>query len=135
MKSILQEIVIVLLLCVVIVLLLCVIFYNYIPINKTVPSNVEAYVTSDTIKNEIEEEIVEYPKENIVFEITDSDLTLYKQSNSYVQGKSNPFTPGTTSGSSTDTSGGGTIDNSESGNNSSGSSNVENPTIKDTPLK
>ena len=53
MKSILKEIIIILLLCVVILLILGVIFYDYIPTNKVVPSTVEAYQTSNTIKDEI----------------------------------------------------------------------------------
>lgn len=91
MKSIIREILIIILLCVAIGLVLCIVFYNYIPSNITVPSQVEAYTTPNSIKNEINEEVAEYPKQNIVFEITDSDLTLYKQSQSYDPGKSNPF--------------------------------------------
>lgn len=91
MKSILKEILIILLLCCAICLILGVIFYDYIPNNKVVPSTVEAYKTSNTIKEEISQEIVDYPKQTISFEITDSDLTLYKQDKNYDQGKANPF--------------------------------------------
>lgn len=91
MKSLIKELIIILLLTIIIGLILCIIFYNYLPFNKIVPSKVEAYVTPGTVKEEINEDIVEYPKQNIVFEITDSDLTLYKQSQSYDPGKSNPF--------------------------------------------
>ena len=96
MKSILKEILIILLLCLAICLVLGVIFYDYIPTNKVVPSTVEAYKTSDTIKDEIDQEIVEYPKQNITLEITDSDLTMYKQEKSYDSGKANPFAPEST---------------------------------------
>lgn len=91
MKSVIKEILIILLLCCAICLILGVIFYDYIPTNKVVPSTVEAYTTSNTIKEEISQEIVEYPKQSIVFEITDSDLNLYKQDNRYDSGKANPF--------------------------------------------
>ena len=70
-----------------------VIFYNYIPINVVVPSDVEPYQTSSAIKEEIAEEIVEYPKESLIFEITDSDLSLYRRTSSYKQGKEHPFSP------------------------------------------
>lgn len=93
MKSILKEIIIILLLCLTICLVLGVIFYDYIPTNKVVPSTVEAYKTSNTIKDEISQEIVDYPKQNITLEITDSDLNMYKQDNSYSSGKANPFAP------------------------------------------
>ena len=96
MKSILKEILIILLLCLAICLVLGVIFYDYIPTNKVVPSTVEAYKTSDTIKDEIDQEIVEYPKQNITLEITDSDLTVHKQEHSYDSGKANPFAPAST---------------------------------------
>ena len=51
--------------CLAICLVLAVIFYNYIPINKVIPGNVEAYQTSETIKNEVNEEIVEYKEVEI----------------------------------------------------------------------
>ena len=91
MKSIVKEIFIILLLCIALCLVFGVIFYDYIPNNKVVPSTVEAYKTSNTIKDEISQEIVDYPKQNITLEITDSDLTIKKQDKSYESGKANPF--------------------------------------------
>ena len=91
MKSIIKEIFIILLLCIAICLIFGVIFYDYIPTNKVVPSTVEAYKTSNTIKDEISQEIVDYPKQNITLEITESDLTIKKQDKSYDTGKANPF--------------------------------------------
>lgn len=91
MKSILKEILIIVLLCCAICLILGVVFYDYIPTNKVVPSTVEAYKTSNTVKEEINQEVVDYPKQNITFEITDSDLELYEQENNYNSGKANPF--------------------------------------------
>lgn len=135
MKAIFKEIAIILLLCLAICLVLAVIFYNYIPINKVIPSNVEAYQTSETIKNEIAEEIVEYPKQNIVFEITDSDLTLYRQTQSYVPGKSNPFAA-LNSTSSDDTQ---TKNNDDSNTGSDHSNNTNRNTTQqffdDTQMK
>lgn len=93
MKSIIKEIFIILLLCLTICLVLGVIFYDYIPTNKVVPSTVEAYKTSNTIKDEISQEIVDYPKQNITLEITDSDLTMYGKDHVYESGKANPFAP------------------------------------------
>lgn len=91
MKSILKEMFIMLLLILAICLVFGVIFYDYIPTNKVVPSTVEAYKTSNTVKDEISQEIVDYPKQNITLEITESDLTVYKQDHSYDSGKANPF--------------------------------------------
>lgn len=110
MKSILKETFIILLLCIAICLIFGVIFYDYIPTNKVIPSTVEAYKTSNTVKDEISQEIVDYPKQNITLEITDSDLTIKKQDKSYDSGKANPFAAASTSASdnTTNTSGGNT---------------------------
>ncbi len=91
MKAIIKEIFIILLLCIAVCLIFGIVFYEYIPNNKVIPSTVEAYVTSNTIKEEISQEIVNYPKQNYTYEITDSDLSLYKELESYEQGKANPF--------------------------------------------
>ncbi|MGN1326942.1 MAG: hypothetical protein ACI4VQ_02495 [Clostridia bacterium] len=111
MKSVLKEILIIVLLCCAICLILGVVFYDYIPTNKVVPSTVEAYKTSNTIKEEINQEVIDYPKQNITFEITDSDLKLYEQENNYNSGKANPFaaiSSNVTTGTNTSTSGGST---------------------------
>jgi len=110
MKSILKETFIILLLCIAICLIFGVIFYDYIPTNKVIPSTVEAYKTSNTVKDEISQEIVDYPKQNITLEITDSDLTIKKQDKSYDSGKANPFAAASASASdnTTNTSGGNT---------------------------
>lgn len=124
MKSIIKEILIILLLCLAICLVLGVIFYDYIPTNKVVPSTVEAYKTSDTIKEEINQEVVEYPKQNITFEITDSDLTIYKQEKNYDSGKANPFATAS-SGTTGNTTGG------LSTGNTTGGSSTTNPDSTD----
>ena len=56
-KSVIKEILIMLLLCVAIVLILGVIFYNYIPTNKAIPNKLAAYTTPENVKTEIEEEV------------------------------------------------------------------------------
>lgn len=89
-KSVIKEITIMLLLCIAIVLILGILFYDYIPTNKVVPKK-EAYTTPENVKEEIEERITELEKTEISYEITGSDLNLYKQSASYKPGKANPF--------------------------------------------
>lgn len=128
MKSIIREILIIILLCVAIALILCIVFYNYIPSNITVPSKIEAYTTSNTIKNEINEEVAEYPKQNIVFEITDSDLTLYKQSQSYDPGKANPFAAESTTNSGATTTGTSTSTSQPTTPSTSNNSNINEKT-------
>ena len=89
-KSIIKEIVIILLLLIAIVLALGIMFYDYIPTNKTIPS-VEKYSTAETIKTELEEKIVEEETVLVTYEITSSDLKTYENRGNYEKGKANPF--------------------------------------------
>ena len=107
-KSIIKEIIIMLLLCVAILLILGVLFYDYIPSNKVVPGKI-AYSTPENIQEEVNEEVIEANKTKITYEVTDADLNIYKQSNSYVPGKRDPFSM--ESAQATGNSTGGTTNN------------------------
>ena len=126
-KSIIKEIIIMLLLCIAIILILGILFYDYIPTNKIVPTK-EAYTTPENVKEEIDEEITELKKTVVSYEVTGSDLNLYKQSNSYIPGKDNPFalvsTNTNTDGNSTGnpTTGGNNAEGQSGGGNSNGNS-------------
>lgn len=120
MKSVLKEIIIILLLCCAICLILGVVFYDYIPTNKVIPSTVEPYTTSNTIKEEINQEITEFQKQTIVREITDSDLKIHKQERSYDSGKINPFAKSSS----------GTTNTEKGDKNTTGDTN-QNPDSKD----
>ena len=111
MKSVLKEIIIILLLCCAICLILGVVFYDYIPTNKVIPSTVEPYTTSNTIKEEINQEITEFQKQTIVMEITASDLKIHKQERSYDSGKINPFAKSSSGTTNTENGGGNTTGN------------------------
>ena len=111
MKSVLKEIIIILLLCCAICLILGVVFYDYIPTNKVIPSTVEPHTTSNTIKEEINQEITEFQKQTIVMEITDSDLKIHKQERSYDSGKINPFAKSSSGTTNTENGGGNTTGN------------------------
>ena len=105
-KSIIKEIIIMLLLCVAILLILGVLFYDYIPSNKVVPGKI-AYSTPENIQEEVNEEVIEANKTKD-FDI-DADLNIYKQSNSYVPGKRDPFSMESTQATGNST--GGTTNN------------------------
>ncbi len=99
-------------LCCAICLILGVVFYDYIPTNKVIPSTVEPYTTSNTIKEkEINQEITEFQKQTIVMEITDSDLKIHKQERSYDSGKINPFAKSSSGTTNTENGGGNTTGN------------------------
>ena len=122
-KSILKEVCIMLLLCIAIILIFVVIFYESIPSNKTVPNKLSAYETPENIQEEIEEEVSEKDKVEVSYEITGSDLTLYKQTNGYVPGKPDPFAD-----TSKDEQNGGTV---EPGNNQGGGDTQNGETTTD----
>ena len=133
MKSVIKEILIIVLLCCAVCLILGVVFYDYIPTNKVIPSQVQAYQTSNTIKDEISQGVSNYEAGNYIFEITDSDLSLYRQSDSYDPGKANPFASSALSENTTTntvaegTNTGNTTSNENTSNNSSsGTSNQNN---------
>lgn len=114
-KSVLKEVCIMLLLCIAIVLILGVIFYDSIPSNKAVPNKLSAYTTPENVQTEIDEEVSGMNKVEVSYEITSSDLTLYKQTQSYTPGKPDPFSA-STSTNETNTNGGtqtNTSDNTE----------------------
>lgn len=138
MKSVAKEIMILILLILAVILILGILFYNYVPFNKIVPSKVEAYKTAESVKNEIDENIVSYPKQNIVFEITDEDLALYRQTKSYNPGKSNPFAlEASTSVATNINSSGSTSGTTSSGNvtNSVSAEQKASSKVVDTKLK
>ena len=117
LKSVIKEIFIILLLSIAILLVLGILFYDYIPINRVVPQK-EAYSTPDEVKNEINEEITESEKIEVTYEVTDSDLNIYKQTGSYSEGKSNPFALGSTTNNN-DTNDESSENNKENNNNNS----------------
>lgn len=99
-RSIIKEVIIVLLLLVAIILALGILFYDYIPTNKTVPSVAE-YKTSETIKNEITDTVVDNQEILVTYEITEQDLKNYEKTKDYKKGKANPFSTYVTTPSGT----------------------------------
>lgn len=93
-KTVLKETCIMILLCATIALILAVFFYDYIPINKEVPTPV-AYSMPEEL-TEVKEELqnsISNANEKVVltYEIDESDLAGYKQTKTYDAGKANPF--------------------------------------------
>lgn len=124
-KSVIKEIFIILLLSIAILLILGILFYDYIPINKVIPQK-EAYTTPNEIKKELDEAITETEKVEVTYEVTDSDLNIYKQSGSYTEGKANPFMLETTNEntSNENTSDGGYTNSNETINKNENSTNT-----------
>lgn len=92
MKTIMKEIIIVLLLVLAILLVLGVFLYDYIPMNKVVPK-IEQYEAPNNIKQELEETVEDNQDTMtpIIREINSNDLKIYEKSKDYQKGKVNPF--------------------------------------------
>lgn len=91
-KSIIKEILIIMLVCIAIVLVMAVIFYNFIPTNKIVPTKVTAYERPENIGAEISVETDNtFTMQEHDYIVEDSDLNKYKQTQSYNPGKPDPF--------------------------------------------
>lgn len=142
-KSILKEIIIVLLLCLAIILVLGILLYDYVPISKTVPNQV-AYTTPEDVKQElIQSGSLDESEVIMTYEVNNDDLNNYRRVKDYKPGKANPFssyeTPveqNSTNGTSTTgtaTSGNGTTTGSGSGGSTtSESSTTSNSTSENT---
>lgn len=133
MKSIFKEIIIVLLLCLAIILVLGIILYEYVPISKTIPSEV-AYTTPEEVQQELiaagdvdENEIV------MTYEVNSDDLNTYRRVQDYKPGKANPFSSyqsstgdgeGNTPGGSSSSSGSSSSQSGSSSSSDTGSSNT-----------
>lgn len=132
-KSILKEIVIVLLLCLAIMLVLGILLYEYIPVNKTIPNEV-AYTTPQNVKKELASSSdVDDSQIIMTYEINSDDLNNYRRVQDYVPGKANPFSSYETTAENTtqnDSSTGGT--SSSGSSQSTGSSSSESSSTSDS---
>lgn len=127
-KSIVKQVIIVILACVAILLALALILYQYVPNNKIIPSKVEPYSAPENIKAEISESAQQELNGQVeMYEITDSDLETYRSTKSYNPGKSDPFaaySENATQDDSSDNSGG----NSEERSSNTKENNVDTNT-------
>lgn len=141
-KSIIKELIIVLLLCLAIIIILGILLYEYVPMVKTLPNQV-SYTTPQEAKEELAEASeVDESQVVMTYEVNSADLNNYKKVQKYKPGKANPFSSyeqsttgtNTTENGSTgsDNSNSGTSSNATTGNssssNSNGSSSSENTT-------
>lgn len=129
-KSIIKEIIIILLLVLAILLVLGIFLYDYIPTNKIVPK-IEKYQVPNNIQEELNESVNDLEEEStqIVYEIDGTDLKNYEKTKDYEKGKLNPFEQ-TTSESATNTNNSGTneISNNTDTNDNTNNSSTNNAT-------
>ncbi|MCF0124529.1 MAG: hypothetical protein HUJ68_02025 [Clostridia bacterium] len=92
-KSVLEEIIIALLLCLVIIVVLGILLYEYVPISKTIATPVQ-YSMSAEIRDQLaQSEEADDSQVVLTYEVNASDLTNYKRTQNYQPGKANPFGP------------------------------------------
>ncbi len=122
-KSVLKEIIILMLLFLAILVVLGILLYDYFPMTKTLPTQV-AYTTPEDVKEELAEMTVD--KETIVmtYSVDSSDLRNYQISSDYTSGKANPFSTYVEEAPTENPDGnsGSTNNGSSSGSSSSGGS-------------
>lgn len=103
-KTIIKEMIIMLLVCLAIILILGVLLYEYVPSNKIVPDAV-SYTPSEAVQQELSKnKDVENDEIILTYSVDSTDLDNYERINTYVPGKPNPFSPymeTTTSGEDT----------------------------------
>ena len=118
-KSIIKEIIIMLLICLAIILVLGILLYEYVPASKTMPNEV-SYTTPSDVKEELLSSAdVDDSQIIVTYEVNQDDLNNYKKVQNYKPGKANPFDSGETTDSSNAT-------NTTNGNSSAGNSNNGN---------
>ena len=121
-KSIIKEIIIVLLLCLAIILVLGILLYEYVPITKTIPNEV-SYTTPENVKQELlSSSDVDDSQIIMTYEVNSDDLSNYRRVQDYVPGKANPFSSYETTAENTTENGSSTGGTSTGGSTSSGSS-------------
>lgn len=130
LKSVLKEIILILLILFAIILVLGIFLYDYIPTNKIVPK-IEQYQVPNAVKEELKENIedIEENKTQIVYEIDGTDLKNYEKSKDYQKGKVNPFADdGTSTNTGAQQNTGATSTNNQNNNNSNNNNNNNNST-------
>ena len=134
-KSVIKEIIIVLLLSLAIVLILGILFYEYIPISKEVPDEVQYSASSEVEakKSEIDTLKVESDYESSETDsVTSTDLNNYERVKDYRPGKANPFGPYETTATDPTGSGSSTGGSSSSSGSSSGTTGGSSSTSTDS---
>lgn len=90
-KTVIKELIIMLLLVIAIIFALGILLYEYIPNNKVVPT-VSEYQTPSAIKEELAVELTNAKEEVIVtYEVDSQDLQTYERTKDYKAGNPNPF--------------------------------------------
>ncbi len=90
-KTVIKEIIIMLLLCLAIILLLGILLYENVPMTKTIPNPV-SYTTPNNVKQELADtDGIDESQVIMTYEVDATDLNNYSSIQNYKPGKANPF--------------------------------------------
>lgn len=122
-KSIIKEMLIIILLIVMILLVLGILFYDYNPTTARIPTAVENYSLPIEMQDELNETIKTTETQNLVqtYSVDRYDLYDYEKSKDYEKGKPNPFAETATKENSTSNKNQTNTNNSSQSSNNSGS--------------
>lgn len=128
-KSVVKEIIIMLLLCLAIIIVLGLLLYDYVPMSKVVPEPV-SYTTPEEVQQELKEAgSVDESQVIMTYEVDSTDLNNYKNIKNYKPGKANPFSSYEKEvETNTTTSGKGTSANASSSESSTSGQTTNNGT-------
>lgn len=94
--SFIKQVLITLIIVIIVILIVAILFYNYLPFNKMIPSNVTAYSSPEEIKSDLEtmgaDNIAE---QNITYSVDATELDQRQKTSSYSPGKVDPFSENT----------------------------------------
>ena len=136
-KSIIKEIIIVLLLCLAIMLILGILLYEYVPITKTLPNEV-SYTTPDNVKQELlSSSDVDDTQVIMTYEVNQEDLNNYRRVQDYVPGNNdnNSSSNNNNNSSSNNSNGGSSSSSSSTSNNNNDSSSSGGHFFQNTGTK
>lgn len=97
-KSVIKEFIILLLLLITVAILLAIVFYDYNPLNKTIPKKIDTYTLPEEVETELSNSL-NLQEDRIVktYQIDGTDLNKYKKENEYNPGKIKPYSLDNTS--------------------------------------
>lgn len=91
LKSIVKELIILLLLLIAIILLFAILLYDYNPLNKTIPEKVQAYTLPKNVEKELESTLNEEERIVKTYQIDGTDLSKFEKEDEYNPGKIAPY--------------------------------------------
>lgn len=133
-KSVIKELILVLLLCLAIILVLGILLYKYVPLSKTLPSEVAYTIPAETKEELAASEHIDDSQIVMTYTVNASDLNNFQRTQNYKPGKANPFAAvgQEEQNQGNANSGNGTTNNNQGSNNNNNNNNSNTSTNGNT---